>query len=86
MQFKTHRSVRFKYSAGYLHFTTKDHAMNRKQDRKATTPSKLQQLTEKEKKATTGGFSRILSIYFDRTVSTGTMLRNHNETLVEDAE
>ena len=60
--------------------------MKRQQDRKATTPSKLQTLTENEKRATTGGFSRILSIYFRPTISTGTMLRNHNETLVEDAE
>ncbi len=36
--------------------------------------------------ATTGGFSLILSRYFRPTISTGTMLRNHNETLVEDAE
>ena len=60
--------------------------MKRKQKRKATTPSKLKVLTEKEKKATTGGFSLIISSYFQRTTSTGTMLRNHNETLVEDAE
>ena len=60
--------------------------MKTKQERKATTQPKLQMLTEKEKKATTGGFSLIISRYFQRTTSTGTMLRNHNETLVEDAE
>ena len=60
--------------------------MKTKKDRKATTPSKLQTLTENEKKATTGGFSLIISRYFLPTISTGTMLRNHNETLVEDAE
>ena len=60
--------------------------MKPNQARKATAPSKLQMLTENEKKATTGGFSRAFSIYFRPTYSTGTMLRNHNETLVEDAE
>jgi hypothetical protein len=82
----TDRSVRFKLSAGNRQLTTKDHAMKRKQKRKATTPPKLKVLTENEKKATTGGFSLIISRYFQSTISTGTMLRNHNETLVEDAE
>ncbi len=60
--------------------------MKRKEERKATTQPKLQTLTENEKKATTGGFSLFLSRYVRPTFSTGTMLRNHNETLVEDAE
>ncbi len=60
--------------------------MKRNQERKATTQSKLQTLTENEKKATTGGFTRFLSRYVRPSISIGTMLRNHNETLVEDAE
>ncbi len=60
--------------------------MKPQQERKATTTPKLQMLTEHEKKATTGGVSLILSRYYRPTISTGTMLRNHNETLVEDAE